>query len=845
MGTPAKSSRSALAELAPAPASEDLLQIADLLRVDASTKLDAERQAAMGQFMTPLPVARLMASMFTVKGRALRILDAGAGVGSLSAALVQHLLAARHAPHHISLSAYEIDAHLADRLRLTLDACRSQCARKGVRFESDLRRDDFILAGVSVARANLFDVAEEYDCAILNPPYKKIHADSRTRTLLRQLGVETSNLYTAFLAIAVKLLKPGGEMVAITPRSFCNGPYFRSFRETFLEAMAIRRIHCFESRDVAFSEDDVLQENVIIHAVKGGRPARVVVTASLGPEDDWPSEHVVDASRVVKPDDGDRVIHIPTDGLSELVTERMEALPASLFDLGLEVSTGRVVDFRAERFLRAEPGTDTVPLLYPGHMVSGGIEWPRNGGKKPNALAVAPETESLLVPSGFYVLLKRFSSKEERRRIVAAVYDPARLSTARVAFENHLNYVHARGAPLTRDLARGLAAFFNSTLVDSYFRDWSGHTQVNASDLRRLGYPTREQLEALGAEMPDALPDQEVLDLRIERVLFQTMPSLKKSPSPVAAKRRVQQALTILKELGLPREQQNERSALTLLALLDLKPDTPWAAAGNPLCGITQMITFFAKHYRKKYAPNTRETVRRYTVHQFVQAGLAIPNPDKPSRPTNSPRAVYQIEPTALALIRSFGTAAWAMNVREHLISVESLAGRYARERDLARIPLTLAPGQSISLSPGGQNELVKRIVEEFCPRFTPGAKPLYVGDTGKKWAYFDEPGLKALGVKVEAHGKIPDVLVYHEAKNWLVLIEAVTSHGPVSPKRRHELKELFAGATAGLVYVTAFLTRREVARYLAQIAWETEVWVADAPTHLVHFNGERFLGPF
>jgi adenine-specific DNA-methyltransferase len=845
MGSPAKPSRSAFADVQPAPAAQDLLQVVDLLRLDATRKLDPERQAEMGQFMTPLPIAKLMASFFTAKGRTLRLLDAGAGVGSLSAALVQRLCAAERPPDRISLSAYEIDPLLAGHLNLTLDACRSRCARAGVRFDGEVRQEDFVLAGVSSARASLFDAAEEYDCAILNPPYRKIHTDSRARTLLRQLGVETSNLYSAFLAIAVRLLKPGGQLVAITPRSFCNGPYFRPFRESFLEAMALRRIHCFEARDVAFSEDDVLQENVIIHAVKGAKAARVTVTASFGPEDEWPSEHIVDAAHVVKPKDGERVIHIPIDGLSELVTDRMEALPATLFALGLEVSTGRVVDFRAESFLRSERGSDTVPLLYPGHMVSGGVEWPRNGGKKPNALAVAPATESLLVPSGFYVLLKRFTSKEERRRIVAAVCDPARLPASRVAFENHLNYVHARGKPLTRDLAKGLAAFFNSTLVDCYFRDWSGHTQVNASDLRRLRYPTREQLEALGAEMPEALLDQEELDLRIERVLFQTMPSLKKSPSPVAAKRRVQQALAILKDLGLPREQQNERSALTLLALLDLKPDTPWPEASNPLWGIAQMLTFFARHYRKTYRTGSRETVRRYTVHQFLQAGLAIPNPDKPSRPTNSPQAVYQIEPTALALIRSYGTPSWEANVGQHLVSVGALAQRYARERELERIPLALAPGKTISLSPGGQNELVKKIVEEFCPRFTPGAKPIYVGDTGKKWAYFDEPALEALGVKVEAHGKIPDVVVHHKAKNWLVLIEAVTSHGPVSPKRRHELKELFASSTAGLVFVTAFLTRRDVARYLGDIAWETEVWVADAPTHLLHFNGERFLGPF
>ena len=219
--------------------------------------------------------------------------------------------------------------------------------------------------------------------------------------------------------------------------------------------------------------------------------------------------------------------------------------------------------------------------------------------------------------------------------------------------------------------------------MDCYFREWSGHTQVNASDLRRFRYPTREQLEQLGSTITDVFPDQDELDRRIEEDLLH-MPSLKKSPDPVRAKRRVQEALSILKVLGLPREQQNERSALTLLALLDVKAKTPWRDAASPMRGITEMIGFFGEHYGKVYAPNTRETVRRFTVHQFVQAGLAVPNPDKPSRPTNSPQAVYQIEGSALALLKLYGTPEWKNGLKLYLTAVETLQRRYAREREMA-----------------------------------------------------------------------------------------------------------------------------------------------------------------
>lgn len=311
------------------------------------------------------------------------------------------------------------------------------------------------------------------------------------------------------------------------------------------------------------------------------------------------------------------------------------------------------------------------------------------------------------------------------------------------------------------------------------------------------------------------------------------------------AEQKIKEALEILEMLGFPRQQQNERSALTLLSLLNLKPDDAWENASDPLIGIIPMMEFFAVHYGKRYAPNTRETVRRQTVHQFMQAGMIVPNPDKPLRPTNSPKAVYQLEPSALKLLREFGTPDWGNHLRTYLRAVKTLQKLYARERDMCRIPVKLPKGREISLSPGGQNVLIKRIIDDFCPLFTPGGYVIYVGDTEMKWAYFDSDALKELAIEIEEHGKMPDVVVHHVEKNWLVLIEAVTSHGPVNPKRRQELKNLFAGPKAGIVYVTAFLNRKNMMKYLDEISWETEVWIAETPTHLIHFNGERFLGPY
>ncbi len=820
-----------------------LLESVDFFRIDANRKLDPDRRSELGQFMTPQPTARLMASMFETKAEDIVLLDAGAGVGSLTAAFVNEMCQRSHRPQVIYATAYEIEPALAQYLSSTLDQCRKACEGVGIEFDSELIERDFIDHSTRMLRQEIFAPVQRFNCAILNPPYKKIHRNSETRSALREIGIETSNLYTGFLSVALMLLAPGGELVAITPRSFCNGPYFKPFRKLLLETLALRRIHVFESREITFKEDDVLQENVIFYGIKDGEAGKkVTISCSAGPEDDLITAREISYEQIVHPSDQEYFIHIVPDELGASVAEQIGRLYWTLKEHEIEVSTGRVVDFRATAWLRDSSGTDVAPLIYPRNLENGFVRWPV-AGKKPQGIALSTSTDELLVPKGTYVVVKRFSTKEEKRRIVAAVYDPIRLKAERIGFENHLNYFHRKGRGLPLTLAKGMTAFLNSTLVDLYFRQFNGHTQVNATDLRNLRYPTRSQIEALGSKIGDTFPEQEILDRYVEEAL--NLQEATSVPDPVKAKKRMDEAMNILKSLGLPREQQNERSALTLLSLLDLKPETPWSDAKDPLMGITPMIEFFDMYYGKKYAPNTRETVRRQTIHQFLDAGIVGSNPDSPERPTNSPFAVYQIESGLLKLLRTYGKKQWKQGLQTYLASIKTLKEKYAQERQMKRIPVKVAPGKTIALSPGGQSILVEKIISDFCEVFTAGGKLVYVGDTDEKWAYFDKSLLKSLGVTIEAHGKMPDVVVFIEEKNWLVLIEAVTSHGPVDPKRRNELKILFRDSTAGLVFVTAFLDRRAMVKYLSDISWETEVWVADSPTHLIHFNGERFLGPY
>ncbi len=817
-----------------------LVDRVDFLRTNAGRALAGPRRAELGQFFTPPNVARWMASLSDLPAEDIRLIDPGAGVGTLSAAIVAEFCNRPCRPRSIHLCAYEVDADLQGYLSCTVKECKRACDQAGITFSAEVIADDFIRAAAEmVADCPLLESQHrEFDCAILNPPYRKINSHSDTRRRLRAAGIETNNLYTAFLWLVFRLLRAGGEMIAITPRSFCNGPYFRPFRKAFLREMTIQRIHVFDSRTAAFSDADVLQENIIFRATKSAHNDNLLISSSAGPDDQDGVSREVSQAELVRPSDLDSVIHIVSDDLEARIADQATGFAATLDDLGLQVSTGRVVDFRSKHALAFEPNGQTVPLIYPMHFDGGYIAWPKPN-KKPNYLKVGPDTQGLLVPEGMYVLVKRFSAKEERRRITAAICDPTRLPNTQYGFENHLNYFHRKGRGFAPSLAKGLAAYLNSTIVDSYFRQFSGHTQVNAADLRSLKYPNSEILARIGDLIGESFPIQEEIDrlIREESGMAGT--------DPVKVKRRIENAQGALQALGLPKAQQNERSAMTLLSLLDLKPQSKWTKATNPLLGISEMMDWFADHYGRRYAENTRESVRRQTIHQLLEPGIIVINPDDPERPTNSGNTVYQIEPGALELLRTFGTKEWAKNLRTWLSSVETLKARYAKERKMKRIPLMLSTSKSIDLSPGGQNVLVKEIVEKFCPLFTPGGKPIYVGDTDTKWAYFDEVELAALGVTVEAHGKMPDVVVHHVEKNWLVLIEAVTSHGPVDSKRRDELSRLFKGATAGLVYVTAFLDRSAMMRYLGDISWETEVWVADAPSHIIHFNGERFLGPY
>jgi adenine-specific DNA-methyltransferase len=447
----------------------------------------------------------------------LRVLDPGAGAGSLTAALIARIL--REAPGlEVDVVAVEVDPTAVAHLRLTLADCAEVAVSAGTKLTTTVLQADIVAEATGLDRSS-GRLASPFDLTIMNPPYRKLGAQSTERHALLSEGVDCPNLYAAFLAIGVQALKPAGQIVAITPRSFANGPYFGAFRKFFLEHTALNRVHVFESRSVVFADSDVLQENVIFCATKAGDRDQVTLSASRGHVDEV-SFRTVAYADIVKPGDPNQFIHIPASEADADTTDMFAALSYGLPELDIQVSTGRVVDFRAREYLLDEPATGAVPLIYPGNLRDGRVRWPLSV-RKPQGLVTCPDTYKLLLPNERYVIVKRFSAKEERRRVVAAIYDPEDINADAVGFENHLNVFHRRGGGLPPFIATGLCLWLNSTVVDQFFRTFSGHTQVNATDLRSMRYPSTDQLSSLGAALGQgAWPDQQKIDSLVTAYVF-------------------------------------------------------------------------------------------------------------------------------------------------------------------------------------------------------------------------------------------------------------------------------------------------------------------------------------
>lgn len=312
-----------------------------------------------------------------------------------------------------------------------------------------------------------------------------------------------------------------------------------------------------------------------------------------------------------------------------------------------------------------------------------------------------------------------------------------------------------------------------------------------------------------------------------------------------------EEARRLLKLFEFDEKRTNDMAARTLLSLLNLREGDTWDQATNNRIGVRGLMDWMRNNLDFPIAENSRETIRREVLHQFVAAAFCEHNDDDPDRPTNSSKNVYRVSPNALSVIRMYSgsnddtSSEFRIALEEYLAYAPSLVELQREERRMAKIPVRMPSNEIAYINPGGQNKLIKSMVEEFCPRFAPGGQVLYIGDADSKTSNYNKELLSSLGINLDMHGKMPDLVVYQKDKNWLFLMEAVTTHGPVNPLRKKNLESLFGGSQAGIVYVSCFPNRQVLRSHLMDIAWETEVWLESDPTHMIHFNGSRFMGPY
>jgi len=466
------------------------------------TRRSSQARKAHGQFLTPEPLARFVVEQLGTIKDGDRILDPAMGSGTLPCAIIERLIA-ENKPIEVWIDGFELDDELFTAAQSILNEAVICAAKHDVQVHLNLFHADFIMNGLQFLRPTLLDTPvghRSYHHIIANPPYFKINTTDMRRQMAESILSGHTNIYTLFMGLAARILD-NGTACFIVPRSFCSGSYFTCFRQEFLDTVTVQHIHLFESRSDAFSQDDVLQENLVItfRPQNEVRDSRVKISSSATLDE---LAHGVAARQITKTQFISPVglLRLPTSELDEMILEVVDHWTGSFHAYGLAISTGPVVPFRAEEYLIHEPnGISVVPLFWMQHLTSHQIIWPLNHGfRKPQHILNISGTKSLLVENTNYVLLRRFSAKEEQRRLVAAPYLADQFDYALIGLENHLNFIYRRDEEMSKAEVVGLSALLNSGLIDRYFRISNGNTQVNATELRALPLPPLQVITAIG-----------------------------------------------------------------------------------------------------------------------------------------------------------------------------------------------------------------------------------------------------------------------------------------------------------------------------------------------------------
>lgn len=829
-----------------------LTQSVDLSTIQYKMMTSKNFRKKISQFFTPPSIASFMSSLYKPSGDTdtVSVLDAGAGTGILAASICDELLKYDYIKN-ISVVLYENNDNVLPILKENMDNIVKYMMGRDKNFTYKIINKNFVLENVDFWRNNLLtEETELFDIVIANPPYKKIGKDDIEAQAMGSIVHGQPNIYFLFMALSAKLLKDNGQFIFIVPRSFTTGAYFHKFREWFLCCMQIENLHTFSSRSNVFNGDEILQEAVVLKAIK---TTREIPYIKISESEDLSFDDInfskVSRSIIIDTSDNNHYIRIPTSKGEVELLEHIGKWHNNLITLGFKLKTGPVVDFRATEFLISSneyDGNTTVPLLWASNLNEMKIKWPVEHEKKPQTIILSEESRSILLPNKDYILVKRFTSKEEAKRIQCAMYFKEDFICELVGVENHLNYITKLTGEMTKQEQFGIFTVLNSSYIDRYYRMLNGNTQVNAGEANSIPMPTYAEIVEIGRI---AMENNELTVADCDRIVNEFLNKNRDANSNNRGGSKVgklEEAKEILKSLGMPRQQQNDRSAYTFLSLAGIKENDDWADASINSLRIVDMMAFMSVHYGKEYKPNSRETIRKETIHQFCDGAIAIRNTDDEERATNSPLYSYRLTDEALEVIQTFGTGEWDEKLEDFSKNHETLIAKYSQIREMNMIPVNIN-GVELQFSPGKHNQLQKAIIEDFAPRFAPGAEVLYVGDTENKDLIKNRKKLDKLGVLITDHDKLPDVILYRKDNNWLYFIESVTSVGPVSKKRVLEMQAMLENCHCGIIYITAFLnmsSKDGFKKFAEELAWETEVWIADMPDHMIHLNGDRFLGP-
>lgn len=776
----------------------------------------------IGQFFTPYETARYMAQLFCIpQKKVIRILDPGAGSGVLSAALIERIWKVKTL-EKIELVCYENNPCIVPLLQANLSYIKEVSK---IAFEYEIITENYItsqgedfegMLGAGQRFANYFD------CVIGNPPYKKISKDAPEAISMPSICYGAPNLYFLFAAMSVYNLRENGELVYIIPRSWTSGFYFRAFRKYLFSKCKLLSVHIFISRDKVFSDETVLQETIIVRLCKRKKGVKKIEITSTDSNDDFEAISSISANYSTIVFGEEKYVFLPTNDRELKIIESVCQFNFTLPEIGFKMKTGLTVDFRNRKLLRSVPEDGAVPLFFSQHIQDGIVNFPIN---KENEF-ITCEIPGLMQRNKNYLFIKRFSAKEEKRRLQAGIYSSARFPEYDfISTQNKINFIdRIDGSDIPLNTVYGLYVLFNSSRYDAFYRILNGSTQVNSSEINAMPIPSLGKINEWGNRLL-ATGDlsTENCDRIMEGILM----------------KNVEEARQILSLIGMPKAQQSDMCCYSLLALAGLTPNSSWNDSTENWLRIHDIIEFTKVNYDVVYAENSRETIRKKAMHHFRTAAVIEDN----GKSTNSPLYRYRLTWEMLKLIRSYNTAAWDEELTDFLSKHEKLVAIYASKKEMRKMPVRIN-GEDFTFSTGKHNQLQKAILEEFAPRFAPGSKCLYVGDTTAKDLVKDVDMLKKLGFEITLHDKMPDVVLYNEDNDWIYFVESVTSVGPMDPKRVLEIKEMTKNVASGKIFVTAFLDYKTYKKFVSQLAWDTEVWLAELPEHMIHLNGDRFIGP-